>query len=129
MLASVYGLQAVIFILKRQWQHIGWMIIYLFAFPLFSFFIPVYAFWHFDDFSWGNTRVVVVEKGKKQIKHTKDDQRFDEKMIPKKKWADYEQERDKLGQRCNDLIIKKQTLRKELLNFSKNINYKNFQIK
>jgi len=91
MLAAVYGLQAVIFILKRQWQHIGWMIIYLIAFPLFSFFIPVYSFWHFDDFSWGNTRVVVGEKGKKQV-ITTDEEKFDEKMIPKKKWADYEQE-------------------------------------
>ncbi|CAG8463565.1 8890_t:CDS:2 [Paraglomus occultum] len=91
MIAAVYGLQAVIFILKRQWQHIGWMCIYLLAFPLFSFFIPVYAFWHFDDFSWGNTRVVVGEGGKKQI-ITTDDEKFDEKSIPKKKWADYEQE-------------------------------------
>ncbi|RIA92287.1 Glycosyltransferase Family 2 protein [Glomus cerebriforme] len=91
MLAAVYGLQAIIFILKRQWQHVGWMIIYLLAFPLFSFFIPVYSFWHFDDFSWGNTRVVVGEKGKKQI-ITTDEEKFDEKMIPRKKWADYEQE-------------------------------------
>jgi chitin synthase len=33
MLAAVYGLQALIFIIKRQWQHVGWMIIYLMAFP------------------------------------------------------------------------------------------------
>ncbi|CAG8448686.1 13567_t:CDS:10 [Ambispora leptoticha] len=96
MLAAVYGLQAVIFILKRQWQHIGWMIIYLLAFPLFSFFIPVYAFWHFDDFSWGNTRMVVSEKGKKQIINN-EEEKFDEKMIPKKKWADYEQEMWEVG--------------------------------
>ncbi|CAI2172505.1 17453_t:CDS:2 [Funneliformis geosporum] len=91
MIAAVYGLQAVIFILKRQWQHIGWMIIYLMAFPLFSFFIPVYSFWHFDDFSWGNTRVVVGEKGIKKTIST-EEEKFDEKMIPRKKWADYEQE-------------------------------------
>ncbi|CAG8613826.1 12456_t:CDS:2 [Cetraspora pellucida] len=96
MLSAVYGLQAVIFILKRQWQHIGWMIIYLIAFPLFSFFIPIYAFWHFDDFSWGNTRVVVGEKGKKQI-ITSDVEKFDESLIPKKKWADYEQEMWEVG--------------------------------
>ncbi|CAG8454713.1 848_t:CDS:10 [Ambispora gerdemannii] len=96
MIAAVYGLQAIIFILKRQWQHIGWMIIYLLAFPLFSFFIPIYAFWHFDDFSWGNTRMVVGEKGKKQIIN-KEEEKFDEKMIPKKKWADYEQEMWEVG--------------------------------
>lgn len=32
--------------------------------PVFSLYIPVYSFWHFDDFSWGNTRVVVGEGGK-----------------------------------------------------------------
>ncbi|CAG8524184.1 2003_t:CDS:2, partial [Racocetra persica] len=96
MLAAVYGLQAIIFILKRQWQHIGWMIIYLLAFPLFSFFIPIYAFWHFDDFSWGNTRMVVGEKGKKQI-ITTNEEKFDESMVPKKKWADYEQEMWEVG--------------------------------
>jgi chitin synthase len=34
MLAGVYGLQALIFLIKRQWQHIGWMLIYLMAFPI-----------------------------------------------------------------------------------------------
>jgi chitin synthase len=29
MIAAVYGLQAIIFLLKRQWQFIGWLIIYL----------------------------------------------------------------------------------------------------
>jgi chitin synthase len=29
MIAVVYGLQALIFIIKRQWQHVGWMICYI----------------------------------------------------------------------------------------------------
>jgi chitin synthase len=66
LIAAIYGLQVIIFVLKREWQHIAWMIIYILAVPLFSFWIPVYAFWHFDDFSWGNTRVVVGE-GKKTV--------------------------------------------------------------
>jgi chitin synthase len=91
MLAGAYGLQALIFIIKRQWQHIGWMVIYVLAIPIFSFFIPIYAFWHFDDFSWGNTRVVVGDNKKKQIIVTTDGEKFDEKMIPLKKWAQHEQ--------------------------------------
>ncbi|KAG1474620.1 hypothetical protein G6F56_000248 [Rhizopus delemar] len=91
-LAAAYGLQSLIFIVKRQWQHIGWMVIYIFAIPIFSFFIPIYAFWHFDDFSWGNTRVVVGDNKKKQIIVT-DDQKFDEKMIPMKKWDQHQSER------------------------------------
>lgn len=66
LICAIYGLQVVIFIIKREWQHIMWMIIYVLAIPLFSFWIPVYSFWHMDDFSWGNTRVVVGE-GKKTI--------------------------------------------------------------
>ncbi|KAF2639750.1 hypothetical protein P280DRAFT_429083 [Massarina eburnea CBS 473.64] len=88
MLAAVYGLQAVIFIVKRQWQHVGWMIIYICAFPIYSFILPIYSFWKQDDFSWGNTRVVIGEKGVKQIV-TQGDEGFDPKSIPLQRWDDY----------------------------------------
>ena len=29
MLAAIYGFQVIIFILKRQWAQIGWMLVYL----------------------------------------------------------------------------------------------------
>ncbi|ORX90890.1 hypothetical protein K493DRAFT_265193 [Basidiobolus meristosporus CBS 931.73] len=90
MFGVVYGLQAIIFILKRQWQHVGWMIIYLLAMPLFSFAIPIYAFWHFDDFSWGNTRVIVGDKGEKKM--VSNEEPFNPKAIPMKKWSQFEQE-------------------------------------
>lgn len=88
MLAAVYGLQAIIFIVKRQWQHVGWMIIYLLAYPIYSFVLPVYSFWKQDDFSWGNTRIVIGEKGNKQIVAV-DDERFDPRAIPLQRWDDY----------------------------------------
>lgn len=88
MLAAVYGLQAIIFIIKRQWQHIGWMIIYLMAYPIWSFVLPVYSFWKQDDFSWGNTRVVVGEKGDKRLVAV-DEEGFDERSIPLQRWDDY----------------------------------------
>ncbi|KAF2472951.1 uncharacterized protein BDR25DRAFT_341731 [Lindgomyces ingoldianus] len=87
-LAAVYGLQAVIFIIKRQWQHVGWMIIYILAFPIYSFVLPLYSFWKQDDFSWGNTRVVIGEKGVKQVV-TQDDEGFDPKSIPLQRWDEY----------------------------------------
>jgi chitin synthase len=89
MLAVVYGLQAVIFIIKRQWQHIGWMIIYIMAFPIFSFILPVYSFWKQDDFSWGNTRVVIGEQGVKKQVVTTDDEGFDPRSIPMQRWDEY----------------------------------------
>ncbi|EME86663.1 glycosyltransferase family 2 protein [Pseudocercospora fijiensis CIRAD86] len=88
MLAAVYGLQAVIFTIKRQWQHIGWMIIYILAYPIWSFILPVYSFWKQDDFSWGNTRVVVGERGDKKVVAV-DDEGYDPRSIPLQRWDDY----------------------------------------
>ncbi|KAJ2236467.1 hypothetical protein H4R99_000811 [Coemansia sp. RSA 1722] len=102
LIGAIYGLQAVIFVLKRQWQHIGWMIIYLLAYPLWSFFIPIYAFWHMDDFSWGNTRIVVGEDGKRQI-FVKDEEPFDPDEIPMRTWAEYETDIFKRQQQVQEM--------------------------
>ena len=67
MLVAVYGLQALIFLMHRKWEQIGWMFVYICAIPLFLFFLPLYSFWHFDDFSWGSTHVITGEKGKKML--------------------------------------------------------------
>lgn len=88
MLAAVYGLQAIIFIVKRQWQHIGWMIIYILAYPIWSLVLPIYSFWKQDDFSWGNTRIVIGERGDKKVVAT-DDEGFDPRSIPLQRWDDY----------------------------------------
>ncbi|KAI8387999.1 chitin synthase [Radiomyces spectabilis] len=88
-LAGVYGLQAIIFILRRKWEHVGWMIVYILAIPVFSFAIPIYAFWHFDDFSWGNTRIVVGEKGQKKAVGPEEGV-FDPASIPMKRWSEHE---------------------------------------
>ncbi|KAG2225658.1 hypothetical protein INT45_012130 [Circinella minor] len=92
LLGGVYGLQALIFIFRRKWEHIGWMIIYILAIPLFSFFVPIYSFWHFDDFSWGNTRVVLDQGSGQKKAVAVDEGHFDPKSIPLKKWGDHEQE-------------------------------------
>ncbi|KAI8318897.1 hypothetical protein GQ54DRAFT_299770 [Martensiomyces pterosporus] len=90
LIGAIYGLQAVIFILRREWQHVGWMIIYLCAYPLWSFVLPIYSFWHMDDFSWGNTRVVVGDGKRKII--VEDDKPFDPASIPQRRWMEYESE-------------------------------------
>lgn len=98
MLAAVYGLQALIFIIKRQWQHVGWMIIYILAFPIYSLALPLYSFWKQDDFSWGNTRVVIGEQGTKQVLTT-DDEIFDPKAIPMMRWDEYAERNELPGRR------------------------------
>ena len=52
-------------------------------YPVYSFFLPIYSFWCMDEFSWGNTRVVICEgKDKKVI--TNEDGKFDGSIIPLK---------------------------------------------
>jgi len=90
MLAAIYGLQAIIFLLRRRFDMIIWMLIYIIGLPIWTFFLPLYSFWHMDDFSWGNTRVVMGEKGEKIITH--DEGKFHPSEIPQQTWHSYEEE-------------------------------------
>ena len=90
LLGAIYGLQAIIFILRRKWEMIGWMIIYILAMPVFSLGLPLYSFWHMDDFSWGNTRIIMGEKGRQVV--ISDEGKFDPASIPRKKWEEYQAE-------------------------------------
>ena len=65
---------------------IGWMVVYIVSYPIYSFFLPVYSFWCMDEFSWGNTRLVVGE-GKEKKVIMNEDEKFDESMIPLKKFS------------------------------------------
>ncbi|KAM0472860.1 hypothetical protein ACHAPX_008537 [Trichoderma viride] len=108
-LAAVYGLQALIFLLKRQWQHIGWMIIYILAYPIYSFALPVYSFWNQDNFSWGNTRVVIGEKGNKQVVAV-DDEGFNPATVPLQLWDEYAMSNNLPGRRGGYNYAEKQDL-------------------
>ncbi|KAH6598617.1 hypothetical protein BASA50_003653 [Batrachochytrium salamandrivorans] len=94
MIACVYGFQVIIFLFRTEWQHIGWMFMYLLAIPLFSFYIPLYSFWHFDDFSWGNTRKAAGEGAVGQRKEAMAVvEEYDPDSVPLMKWSDYEAQR------------------------------------
>ncbi|KAI0027842.1 glycosyltransferase family 2 protein [Vararia minispora EC-137] len=90
LIIAVYALQALVFVLRRKWDMIGWMIFYILAIPAMSFALPFYSFWRMDDFSWGATRIVLGEQGKKLVVH--DEGKFDPRSIPLKSWTDYENE-------------------------------------
>lgn len=67
------------------------MIIYLFSLPIWNFVLPTYAFWKFDDFSWGDTRKTAGEKTKKAgIEYEGE---FDSSKITMKRWAEFEREK------------------------------------
>lgn len=88
LIAAIYGLQIIIFVLRLRWEMIGWMFVYILALPIHSLFLPLYSFWHMDDFSWGNTRMVVGEKGKALL--VNDEGHFDPSEIPLRLWSDHE---------------------------------------
>ncbi|CAG8533834.1 10021_t:CDS:2 [Gigaspora rosea] len=100
MLAMVLGLPAIMILLTtRKLVYIAWMIIYLLALPIWNFILPVYAYWHFDDFSWGETRKVDGET--KGDDHGKKEGQFDASKIPLKRWEDWERTRMRRERRKN----------------------------
>ncbi|CAG8512076.1 5375_t:CDS:2 [Paraglomus occultum] len=92
LLATILGLPAVLILMtSRKIVYVGWMLIYLFALPIWNFVLPVYAYWHFDDFSWGQTRQVAGEKSGRDDHGKKGE--FDSSRLVMKRWADFERER------------------------------------
>ncbi|KAG6331641.1 hypothetical protein ID866_7449 [Astraeus odoratus] len=92
MLISVLGLPAIlILITTRKFVYVFWMFAYLLALPVWNFVLPVYAFWHFDDFSWGETRKVQGEA--KGQAHDAGGGVFDGASIPLRRWEDWERSR------------------------------------
>ena len=67
------------------------ILVYLVALPIWNFVLPVYSYWHFDDFSWGATRKVAGEK--KDKGHMDPEGKFDSSRLVMKKWEDWEAER------------------------------------
>ncbi|ORZ19580.1 chitin synthase-domain-containing protein [Absidia repens] len=86
-----------ILITTRKWVYLMWMGVYLLALPVWNFVLPVYSFWHFDDFSWGETRKVEGET--KGDDHSKAEGQFDPSKIPLKRWEDYERKRIRANKR------------------------------
>ncbi|KAI5173035.1 chitin synthase [Nematocida sp. LUAm3] len=44
--------------------YLFWFFVYVVSLPIWNFVLPIYAFWHFDDFSWGETRKIDALEGK-----------------------------------------------------------------
>ncbi|KAJ7707611.1 chitin synthase-domain-containing protein [Mycena rosella] len=90
LLAIVLGLPGVLIVItSTKIAYVGWMLIYLLSLPIWNGILPAYAFWHFDDFSWGQTRKVAGD-----TTHTGDKEgEFDATHIVMKRWAEFERDR------------------------------------
>ncbi|ORX95572.1 hypothetical protein K493DRAFT_24397 [Basidiobolus meristosporus CBS 931.73] len=93
LLAIILGLPAILIVMTtRKLVYVGWMFIYLISLPIWNLVLPVYAFWHFDDFSWGQTRLVAGEAAGGGDHSTKEGE-FDSSRITMKKWSEFEREK------------------------------------
>lgn len=55
------GVQIVVFLVRSRYDFFFWFIYFtIIGVPVFYFVLPLYAFWHMDDFSWGETRKVAA---------------------------------------------------------------------
>ncbi|KAI0019561.1 glycosyltransferase family 2 protein [Xylariomycetidae sp. FL0641] len=92
LLSLILGLPAVLIVCTaHSWSYVVWMAIYLISLPVWNFILPTYAFWKFDDFSWGDTRKTAGETAKKS--GHEDGGEFDSSRITMKRWAEFERER------------------------------------
>ncbi|KAG8798126.1 hypothetical protein FRC16_007966 [Serendipita sp. 398] len=64
----------------------------MFSLPIWNFVLPVYSFWHFDDFSWGETRRVEGE-GKQKGHDIGSATLADGTQVPLRRWEDWERSR------------------------------------
>ncbi|PVU99283.1 hypothetical protein BB559_000847 [Furculomyces boomerangus] len=88
LLVLILGLPAVLIgLTSRKIVYVGWMLVYLSALFLWNFVLPVYAYWHFDDFSWGETRKI---DGETTGHESEGEGVFDSSDIVMKRWGDFE---------------------------------------
>ena len=77
-----------IIVTAHRWSYVAWMFVYLLSLPVWNFVLPTYAFWKFDDFSWGDTRKTADVKTKKAGLEYEGE--FDSSKITMRRWHDFE---------------------------------------
>lgn len=104
LLGIILGLPGLLIVLtSRKLSYVGWMFVYLASLPVWNFVLPAYAFWHFDDFSWGQTRK--LDGDEKAEKHGDKEGEFDSSHIVMKRWAEFERDRRwRSGQQSRDSV-------------------------
>lgn len=88
LLSIILGLPGlVVIVTATRWSYLVWMLIYLLALPIWNFVLPAYAYWKFDDFSWGETRTVAGEQ--KSGAHDDAEGEFDPSHIKMRTWREF----------------------------------------
>lgn len=91
LLALILGLPGVLIVITAsRVSYVLWMLIYLFALPIWDFVLPMNAYWKFDDFSWGDTRAI---QGGDKGGHDAAEGEFDSSQIVMKRWREFQREK------------------------------------
>ncbi|CUM68413.1 uncharacterized protein PRCAT00006136001 [Priceomyces carsonii] len=91
LLAVIFGLPGFLIVITvSSWSYVVYFFIYIVALPIWNFVLPSYAYWKFDDFSWGDTRQVA---GGDKGDHSTSAGEFDSSNITMKRWREYERDR------------------------------------
>lgn len=91
LLAIIFGLPSLLIVITvSSWTYVIYFFIYLIALPIWNFVLPSYAYWKFDDFSWGETRTVA---GGDKGDHNAVEGKFDSSHIVMKRWREFERDR------------------------------------
>ncbi|POW10006.1 hypothetical protein PSTT_06407, partial [Puccinia striiformis] len=91
LLAFILGLPGLLIVItSRRIAYVGWMLIYLLSLPIWNAVLPTYAYFHMDDFTWGETRKI---EGAKETAHGDKEGEFDSSNITMKRWAEFDRER------------------------------------
>ncbi|CAK7896965.1 chitin synthase 3 [[Candida] anglica] len=91
LLAIIFGLPGMMIVITvSSWSYVVYFFIYILALPIWNFVLPSYSYWKFDDFSWGETRLV---SGGDKGNHGEVEGKFDSSSIQMKRWREFERER------------------------------------
>ncbi|CAG8568666.1 7376_t:CDS:2 [Diversispora eburnea] len=86
LIAVTYFLQIfLVAFTKFKLTYVKWMIIFIIATPIWNFVLPLYAFWRFDDISWGSGG----DTDGHDNSNERNEGKFDPKVIPVKKWIEW----------------------------------------
>lgn len=92
LLALILGLPGLLIVVTAtRASYILWMLIYLLALPIWNFVLPMYAYWKFDDFSWGETQSI---EGGDKGGHDESKGEFDSSRIVMMRWREFQRMRN-----------------------------------
>ncbi|TPX36409.1 chitin synthase [Synchytrium endobioticum] len=96
MFLGALGLPALLVLLAtpRKVNYLFYMVFYILAIPVWNLVLPMYAYWHFDDFSWGETRKIEGRANIVLVEDNDDSSNSDDSnRVVLKRWPLWERER------------------------------------